>query len=243
MEEEYLLFENYLAEELSDKERINFEDKIKSDKDFKISFSLYKETSRFLDNKFKNEANRIAFKKNLEKISDNYFEKNVSIKKTSRFKPWHYSIAASLLLIFSVYFYQNTKTPTYNDFANYNAIELATRSNQDHLIIEAEKAFNTKNFDIANSIFTQLLEKDENNTEIKLYNAFSLIELNNFTEADAVLKEISNGESTYREKAKWYLALSKLKQKEYDSCKVILETIPASANEYSDAQKLLSKLE
>jgi len=40
----------------------------------------------------------------------------------------------------------------------------------------------------------------------------------------------------------WYLALSKLKQKKFEQCRVILERIPDDAEVHNKAQNLLSKL-
>ena len=48
--------------------------------------------------------------------------------------------------------------------------------------------------------------------------------------------------SIYKNKAIWYLALSKLKQKDFTACKEILLTLPKSSEDYDNAQKILNKL-
>ena len=71
----------------------------------------------------------------------------------------------------------------------------------------------------------------------------SLMQLNKFDTADSLLIGLSKGQSAYKNKGTWYLALSKLKQKEYDDCVELLKTIPEEAEDYRAAQKLIKKLD
>ena len=103
---------------------------------------------------------------------------------------------------------------------------LTVRGTQDELLTKAENSFNNKNFTEAETYFTQLLNIESENQEFQLYKAISEIELNKFSEAEALLKQISKGNSVFKNKATWYLALSKLKQEDYKTCSEILKTIP-----------------
>ena len=49
--------------------------------------------------------------------------------------------------------------------------------------------------------------------------------------------------NTFKNKAIWGLALAKLKEKDYKSCKEILLTIPADYENYDDVQRLLNDLD
>ena len=61
--------------------------------------------------------------------------------------------------------------------------------------------------------------------------------------AAVVFQELKSGNSIYKNKAIWNLALSKLKQKDYKSCKEILLTIPADYENYDQVQELLQELD
>lgn len=71
----------------------------------------------------------------------------------------------------------------------------------------------------------------------------SLLEESHYIKAEAVFDELKAGTSVYKDKAVWYLALSKLKQKEYKACKEILQTISQDYEDYDDVQDLLNDLD
>ena len=104
-----------------------------------------------------------------------------------------------------------------------------------------EDAFNNKEYDKAVANFEKVT-KEELGVEGNLFYAISLIEVNQFDKAEAILIGINEGGSVYKEKAIWYLGLSKLKQKKYEECKVILETLTNDAEDYDKAQEILKKL-
>jgi tetratricopeptide (TPR) repeat protein len=242
-DQDYILFENYLLGALS-KEEINaFELRLETDSKFKESFITYKELSTFLEHKFENEEASTAFQNNLKNISKTYFEKQDAPKKAIRFKIWQYAMAASVALLIGITMFDNFSSPVYEDFANYNSISLTVRGEQDALLKTAENAFNTKDFAKAEAAFESLLVADKDNVELQFYRAVSSIELDNFEMAESALISISKGQSAYKNKAIWYLALSKLKQEEYDDCLGILKTIPEDAEDYNKAQKLIKKLD
>jgi tetratricopeptide (TPR) repeat protein len=238
----YTLFEDYLNGTLTENEKISFESNLKNNTIFNEEFNTYKELSGFLEHKFQYEDASAAFQNNLTTISNKHFEKLKTPKRIIKFKTWQFAIAASLLLFFGIQYF-SPSSPSYNDFTSYDTISLVLRDSGNKLLTNAEVAFNAKNFIKAEQYFSQLLETDVNNNELKLYKAFSQIELNQFNEADTTLSILSKGNSVYKNKATWYLALSKLKQKEYAACITVLKTIDAEADDYKKAKKLLKKLE
>ena len=247
-EQDYILFEDYLSGNLDENAINAFETRLETDKAFKQSFSIYKDISAHLEHEIGNEENATDFRANLDNISHNYFSKlntqqeEVNVKKSSGF--YKFAIAASVALLLGFFvFNQFSGEPNYSDFANYDQISLTVRGTSDALLNEAETAFNSKNFEEAEQLFNQILEEDSSNTEIQFYKSITLIETNQFSEADELLKGISEGNSIYKNKATWYLALSKLKQDNLEGCKNILKNIPEDAEDYKQAQKLLNKLD
>lgn len=243
-EQDYTLFEAYLSGSLDAESIQDFEARLTADAEFAVAFNSYRQAENFLKHKFNNEEQTQSFKQNLAQISSDYFKKGATSEvKVVRIKPWHYSVAAAVILLFGIVIAQQFSNPTYDDFANYGTISLTLRGEGNNLQTKAEKAFNNKDYEAAEKHLSELLQKDPNNIELQLYKAVSLVELNTYKEADALYQNIIQSPSVYASKAKWYLALSKLKQKNNAESIQILKSIPEDADDFDNAQKLLRKLE
>ncbi|WP_111307725.1 tetratricopeptide repeat protein [Confluentibacter sediminis] len=246
-DQDYILFENYLLGDVSEEEKKTFEIRLEEDSKFKESFNTYKELSSYLEHTFENEDASKAFKANLQKISKVYFDKNKdSVKIEGSKNTYHfykYAMAACVVLFLGIFMFNQFSNPSYADFAHYDTISLTVRGEQDALLKTAENAFNNKDFAKAEDAFSKLLKVDKDNSELKLYRAIANIELNHFETADALLFNLQEGQSVYKNKATWYLALSKLKQKQYAACLDILKTIPEDADNYKQVKNLINKLD
>lgn len=237
-EERYIVFENYLSNELSAEEKMSFEKQLAEDPEFASAFEIYKELNQHLENKFGNEQELKAFKKNLKSISNEHFKTKKS--KVVAFKPWQYAIAASIAILVGLFVFQNIN-PSFDDYNNPEMATFTERGDVNENLKLAQDAFNTKNYKGAIPHFEAVL-KVEKSPEIQYFYAVSLLEDNQFQKAETNLLELKSGTSIYKNKATWYLALSKLKQKEYDSCKEILLTIPDDFEDYDQVQELLNEL-
>ncbi|MGB6267771.1 MAG: tetratricopeptide repeat protein [Olleya sp.] len=248
-EQDYILFESYLAGDLSAEETTDFENRINTDEAFNQAFTIYKELSTNLEHEIGNEDKTTDFRANLDSISHRYFtkldieENPVEVKKT--FSIYKLAIAASVALIMGFFvFNQFTGGANYNDFNNHGTVDFGVRAGDDNvgLLIKTTKAFNNKEYKEAKNYLEQLLEENPDNIEYNFYYAITNIELDNFETADATLKSIQEGNSAYNNRATWYLALSKLKQDKKDDCINLLKTIPQDADDYNQALKLLNEL-
>ena len=106
----------------------------------------------------------------------------------------------------------------------------------------AQDAFNAQKYKTAIPHFEAVLKANKS-PEIQYFYAVSLLEDNQFQKAETNLLELKSGTSIYKNKATWYLALSKLKQEDYDSCKIILQSIPDDFEDYDQVQELLNDLD
>jgi len=247
-EQDYIQFEDYLSENLSEADKLSFENKLNTDSAFAERFQTYKNLSHYLSDKFGNETESEAFKENLKSISSKYFvqkDEAISEEKSSKksFTFYKYAVAACAILMIGVFTFNQFSNPTYNDFNTFDTVSLTVRGDNDALLKTAENAFNNRDFASAESALAQLMENDENNLELLYYRGIANIELNNFETSEDLLTELANGNSAYKNKAIWYLALSKLKQDDILDCVDILKTIPEEAEDYERAQKLLNKLD
>ncbi|MFI1771106.1 tetratricopeptide repeat protein [Thalassobellus citreus] len=246
-DQNYIEFEAYLSKEMAKEHVVTFETRLKNEPEFNQAFITYKGLSSFLEHKFENETASNVFQENLKKISNKHFSNQKNVEKNTikpkTFNLFKYAIAASVALLIGVFTFNQFSNPTYGDYASYDAISLTVRGANDALLQTAENAFNNKEFAKAEHAFKSLIELDSENSELILYSAISNIELNNFEIADGLLEDLKEGKSAYKYKGAWYLALSKLKQKDEKACLEILKTIPEDADDYKQAQKLIKKLD
>lgn len=238
-EEHYILFENYLSNELSAEEKINFEKQLSEDTELATAFEIFKELNLHLENKFGNAKELKAFKKNLKSISKEHFK--TKKPKVVSLKPWQYAIAASIAILVGLFVFQNIN-PSFDDYNNPEMATFVERGDVNENLKLAQDAFNDKNYKTAISHFEAVLKANKS-PEIQYFYAISLLEDNQFQKAETNLAELKSGTSIYKNKAIWYLALSKLKQKDYDSCKEILQTIPDDYEDYDQVQELLNELD
>lgn len=243
-EQDYITFEAFLSGELSGADLEVFENRLNQDPEFKEAFSLYKETTNFLEHKFSRQESREKFKTQVQRASDQHFAKEIlKSKKEKRFVPWQYGVAAAIVLLIGFFTQQRLTDPSYEDYAHYGRVELTVRGEQGALVSAAQEAFNEGEYDQANEAFEQLLHLNSQNTEYQFYKALTDIELGYYEGADSMLKGIAQGKSAYKNKALWFLALSQLKQGKKQACIEVLKTMPQEAEDYSLAQKLLKKLD
>lgn len=238
-EERYLLFDQYLANEMSAEEKVTFEKQLSEDTELATAFEIFKELNLHLENKFGNEKDLKAFKKNLKSISKEHFKTKKT--KVVAFKPWQYAIAASVAILVGLFVFQNIN-PSFDDYNNPEMAAFVERGYVNENLKLAQDAFNAKNYKAAIPHFEAIL-KESKSPEIQYFYAVSLLEDNQFQKAETNLSELKSGTSIYKNKATWYLALSKLKQEEYDSCKAILQTIPDDFEDYDQVQELLNELD
>ena len=242
-EELYIDFERYLANEISSEEKIIFEQRLQTDASFKENLELYKETTQFLNTKFS--AETVDFKENLKSVSNNYFKTISSAEKPRKskvfsLKSYYYAVVATLLIAFGAWFITQ-QSPNYSDYNQHETAIFMERNDSDENLKNAQDYFNNKEYEKAVQSFAKL--NISSSAELQYFYGISLIENSNFDKGELLLSNLSVGNSIYKDKATWNLALSKLKQKKYNDCKKYLKQIPADAEDYDKARELLKKLE
>ncbi|WP_299382499.1 tol-pal system YbgF family protein [uncultured Lacinutrix sp.] len=244
-DQDYILFDSYINNELSAEESLAFENRRDSDEAFAQSFRVFLDATIYLQNSIRNEAETNDFKKNLESISTNHFNKAKAVatkpQPSKVFRFAKLAMAASVVIFLGVFAFNQFSNPTYSDYNAHEPMTIVRGSVKD--LIAATKAFNNKDYEKANVLLKNVLEKDPENSELQLYYAITNIELDNYKVADSQLNKIIAGESAYKDRALWYSALSRLKQKNIDATIVLLKQISEEADDYKEAQKLLDKLE
>lgn len=239
-EERYILFDQYLQGELTVDEKNNFEKQLSEDVELASEFESFKEMHFQLENKFGQEEEREIFKENLTRISDKYFNKKPH--KVVSLKPWYFAAAASAVIMFGLFFFDYKHYPNFEDYNHPESAYFTERGVSEAILKQAENNFNGKRYETAIPIFEMIL-KENNSDEIKYFYAVSLLQVGKYVKAETIFKELEAGNSVYKEKAKWNLALSKLKQGKYDECKAVLQTISQDYEDYDEVEQLLEELD
>ncbi|MFD2908811.1 tetratricopeptide repeat protein [Flavobacterium ardleyense] len=239
-EELYIEFEKYLLNEMTTQEQSEFENKLQTDDSFSEQFQIYKETTQFLKLKFSKEAG--DFKENVHVIGSSHFGKPARrrSKVISLQSKW-FAVAAMLVVFMGVWYFNQSGNPNFSDYNKYNEAHFIERSDTNQNLVDAQTFFNAKDYKKASQSFAKI--EDLTNPELQLYYAISLIESDDYAKASVLLKNISQGNSVYKEEAIWCSALSSLKQKDYKTCKKQLELISQESEKYNQAQKLLKELD
>lgn len=238
-EERYILFDQYLQGELTVDERANLEKQLAEDPELASALESFKEMHFQLENKFGQEQDREIFKANLSRISDKYFNKNKG--KVASLKSWYYVAAASAVILFGLFFFDYNENPSFDDYNHPESAYFTERGVSEETLKQAEDNFNGKRYAKAIPLFEAIL-KENTSPEIQYFYGISLVEESQYDKADTIFKELQAGNSAYKEKAKWNLALSKLKQKDYKACKEILQTISQDYEDYDEVEQLLDEL-
>lgn len=237
-EERYIAFDQYLQDEMTVEEKNSFETQLAEDPEFASEFETFKNVHLQLETKFGYEQEREAFKENLTKAADKHFNK----PKVIALRPLYYGVAASVIILMGLFFYNHSQKPTFEDFNHPEQAYFTERSDKNATLKQAETAFNAKEYKKAIPLFESLL-KDNNTPEMQYFYGVSLLEVNKIKESETIFNELKSGTSAYKDKATWNLALIKLKQKKYRTCKEILLTIPDDFEDYVEVQILLKELE
>lgn len=242
-ETRYILFEKYLNNELESSEKVSFEKQLKTDDSFKQEFQIYKALESSLASTYENEVEEEALRNTLTALGATHIKeppkKETKVIFLKRYRKL--MVAASIALLIGFFIFKDGN-PVYSDFSSHAPLELVVRSGNNDLFINAEKAFNTKNYEEALKQLTEISELNTGDAEIEMYIGICQLELNNYVEADAIFNALSLGTSSFATTAIWYKALSFLKQERFTECEQLLRTIPKSADEFEQAQGLLKKL-
>ena len=238
-EEQYIVFDQYLQGELSPQAQLTFEKDLAENRELALAFETFQELQGHLANKFGNEQERNAFVANLKAISIQ--QAKTTRSKVMLFKPWMYAVAASVVVMMGLFVSQFNSNPSFEEYNQHENAYFMERSEANETLKKAEIAFNAKEYATAIPIFEALLKVNKT-PEIEYFYGIALLENNNIKKSEVVFESLKSGNSIYVNKAIWSLALAKLKQKDYKSCKEILLTIPADYENYDQVQDLLQQL-
>ena len=216
------LFERASKNLLPDAEKSDFEKRIQTDEVFKLEYEAFLESISIIDS--------LAFK---EKVTE------VLAKPKNGRKIWLLRLAAAAIIIFGLFQFIPSKITNVELFDELfsQAPDLLTNRNltKSEVISAAMKAYNEKNYNLSNELFTQVAQK---NDTILLYQSINHLGLYQSQESLSKLHQIKNSQ-LFSEKY-WYLSLAHLLESNLDSVSYFLQKLNNTGS-YESKRKMLMK--
>lgn len=237
------LIQKYFSKELSDTERLQFDELLKTNTEFQEEFALQKDIKKAITD---TERKR---KKVLLKSYENQI--NDTRTRTSGFNRKIIAIAASILIIGGLGWYMSflMSTDLEQLYAEHyevypNTVYSISRSDTIQTLQgKAFFAYESENYKEAILLFKELKETNEV-TNIDFYLGQSYLKEGQIENATQTFKIVLNRDQDFKEESEWYLVLSYLKLKNTSNAILQLQKIIAN-NTYKkeEASLLLQKLD
>jgi len=234
--------ERYLNNEMQPQERNDFELQLSSDEELRNSFELY----RSIDTTMNATAKEKELRQSLQQMNRKYFAEAGNVKQ-GRFKKWLAAAAAVLVIVFGAVYFLSSGKPSaeklYAEFAQPPALNIQMRGTAtDSLAQKAATAFNSKNYSDALPLIRAYIEQQPHDIQMTFSEAICYLETGKYKEAESRFSAFLISQTAYAETAKWWLALSSLKQNDFSKCRNTLNLITQTSPYYARAKELLEKL-
>jgi hypothetical protein len=249
--------EKFLEGNMSEQERKEFENELNLNQSLKTMMTdmqlLVEGIKMSAAQTTKEEkSDRLKFFAEINDIEKRSFQFSAPAAKvvTMYKSPWVLSAAASVILLVSLTFYLMREQTPVNEqlYAAYfqpfdsPGSGLTRGTNEVNLKTEAYEAYDIGNYKVAAQAFEQITrEKDDAIAELCLGNSY--LALNNLPKAERIFTEMLSKHSELITQAKWYLALTYLKENKLERAKAILWEISKSSTYGEKSQELLKELD
>jgi len=254
--------EKYIQGELSGDALKEFEAQIEQDKALQKEVNFYQYTDAVLETNLAPKKDTLIvgneFKRNLDKLSNKYFqekainefkpttevaqeESNAKPTIIKRLLPFATLAAAAALLLFL--FLPNKDNKLYKNF--FMPEKLISLQSPTGNLTDFDKAINryeSKNYKDAIPLFDKALIENPSSPWIFVYKGCSEMELNQIDEAMHTFQQLAAQNSDFTDKANWYLALCYLKKGDKLQTINLLKRISPDDKKYEKAQQLMKEL-
>jgi tetratricopeptide (TPR) repeat protein len=238
----YEKIELYLANEMSEQDRLAFEQEVNTNDELKETVALYQSLNEDYTQIETSKVGVSQLQDTLQEISPNYFReekkaKVFSMKRTISI----FAVAASLVFAFLL-----LKPMLFSDkdlFKSYYEEEgLSTQRSNGDSVTKAIELFNQKEYTQALNYLEPITTADNSLTDLQLAKGVCYLNLDQYDKANKVFETIATGQTMYKERAQWLKAMLLLKQEKKAECKAYLQKIDSNSSYYKKAQELMGKL-
>lgn len=245
MEELYEKIEGYLDGSLSPEAQKAFETRLATDADFAGEVKLFAAVRSGISQRLQNEEKDRRLENELQAVAAAFFPRPV--KKSFQISRRFLLLAAGIALIGMVgawFVFSPLNKDLYTTYAKIPPAAFTTKSagSTAQQLPAAEAAFNKGRYDVALPLLDAYLTDHPDDTEIIFYRALCQLQMGQLPAAQAAFESISSGATAFNLDARWFLALTLLRQKDEAACREVLKRIPPESTYYEKAQELFEKL-
>jgi hypothetical protein len=242
-EDKILLTARYVEGDLTNDERVAFENLLAHDEQLKQHLADYQDIHSSIQMKLANDAEKVDFTRTLDTLNKQHFGAvQANEPKVKKLKVnWSISAVAAVLVL-GLLLWAPWNGSLYEQFAAYPEMSVTERGAEQTELDKAALLFNDRKYEDAKIILASLYSTDKGNSLVSYYYAATLLETEEMAKGRAILAELSLGESVFKYDAAYDVAMSYLKEGKDTDAKFWLSKIPDGAVKYDKAQELLKKL-
>ncbi|HBF88634.1 MAG TPA: hypothetical protein DDX39_08335 [Bacteroidales bacterium] len=222
-EEITILIESYLDGELSEQEKQEFEQKLKTDKELTNELMLHKAIRSAIGDK-----EYIDLREKLEKIKHEYHEKAKVKKKKKQIAAYSISTLISVIIASTFIFYDKSYTydELYDKYYEHYDAGTITRGEvkpTKEIYTNALRTYDNGNYTEAITLLEQITDTSAFYPSKEYFTALSYMELKNYSEAIKHFEQVQNSKQCiYSDNATWYTGLCYLKTNQTEKSKATI---------------------
>jgi hypothetical protein len=224
MNQLYPAFEAYLDDDLSAEERQAFERQLLADPSLRKQFEEFAALRQRYQHSFAGEEADEKLKDSLENLGVEFFPPSQKQKPSRRIWLLAPVLAAACALALLLFYRPKDL------FRQYYQPPLAAFTEKGSaaasLYQQAGQAFNAGDFIRAGQYLDSILAENPGALQASFYRGLCHLETGEPAAARGMLEPLALGASAFAEDARWFLALSYLREKDYSACLAELDQIP-----------------
>ncbi|WP_295116789.1 hypothetical protein [uncultured Chitinophaga sp.] len=233
--------DRYLSGDLNGEELRDFEQRLLEDANLRKALGTQRELQDTLHRELFPDQRQQAFMQTLAShrgsVADQTQKRREQIPR--------YVIAATAMaaMIAGLLFFSPWQKDLYHQYSSVEMVSPAERGEHNEgRLLKAVELFNDKEFASAIPLLGEALTGDSTNAYARYYRGIALMETSQLPEARTDLQKVFDGNSLFKYDAAFYMALTYLKEDDFNNSRVWLQKIPEDAANYEKAQKLLNDL-
>lgn len=241
------IIEQYLDGELTGEALLAFEQEMQANPQLSKEVSLHRTIRDEMRQSILHRQEEQEVSRALQELGQQYFKKEPG-KVISTRRWWYIAAAAAVVLLFLLI--RPLFTRSFDNeklFALYiqdvqGLPEAQRGSDNDSLLITAARLYNHKEYANALPLLQAITARQSAGTEFRLAAGVCYLQTGSYDTAAKIFDTIAAGATVFKNRALWYKSLVLLKQNRLEECYAVLATLPADADNYKEAQKLMKKI-
>jgi len=241
MNTNFTLIDKYFKNELTASDQVEFNQQLDSDPVFAEEFAFQRSMHIYSEGI----QHKAQLTQKLNNLGQEFFTKEAKPKsaKIIKNKFFRVLVSAAAIGLLLIMFNPFSSQDLYQNFAQHRNLALIVKSDNSDWAKKAEHDFNTQNYNQAIVDLNAYLKENPNHQRALLALGISHLETNQTEEAIQIFSKIKAGNSTLNNYGTWYLALTYVKNKDFEKANQLLKEIPSSDKGlYAQAQKLMKEL-